>query len=174
MSHAFQTFRGILNASPSRAEREAGCEALPIHGKDSAYGDGLNSATKVRTAIQAVDGVDRGGIRNKHPTVKSVALMRWLCRLVTPPGGIVLDPFCGSGSTGVACVAEGFRFIGVERELESVAIARARIAHALTVEQDTAPLLKYAGVDRVEKRDEPPPQISLFGEVGDRPRKDER
>lgn len=58
--------------------------------------------------------------------------MRWLCRLVTPPGGIVLDPFCGSGTTGVAAVREGFRFVGIEREAEYVAIAEARVRHAST------------------------------------------
>lgn len=67
---------------------------------------------------------------NHHPTVKPVALMRYLCRLVTPPGGLVLDPFCGSGSTGVACVLEGFRFIGCEREAEYAAIARDRLGLA--------------------------------------------
>jgi site-specific DNA-methyltransferase (adenine-specific) len=53
--------------------------------------------------------------------------MRYLVRLVTPPGGVVLDPFMGSGSTGKACVMEGFSFIGIEREAEYVEIARARI-----------------------------------------------
>ena len=56
--------------------------------------------------------------------------MRYLCRLITPPGGIVLDPFMGSGSTGKAAVLEGFNFIGIERELEYIEIARARI-HAV-------------------------------------------
>jgi site-specific DNA-methyltransferase (adenine-specific) len=65
---------------------------------------------------------------NKHPTVKPTDLMRYLCRLVTPPGGIVLDPFAGSGSTGKGATLEGFRFIGIEREAEYVEIARARIA----------------------------------------------
>jgi DNA modification methylase len=69
---------------------------------------------------------DRG--ENAHPTVKPTDLMRYLCRLVTPKGGIVLDPFMGSGSTGKAAVLEGFRFIGIEREAEYVAIAKARIA----------------------------------------------
>ena len=72
---------------------------------------------------------DRGG-DNHHPTVKPTALMRYLCRLVTPPGGLVLDPFAGSGSTGKAAIAEGFLFIGIEREAEYVEIARARIAAA--------------------------------------------
>ena len=70
---------------------------------------------------------DRGG-DNKHPTVKPTDLMRYLCRLVTPPGGVVLDPFTGSGSTGKAAALEGFRFIGIEREAEYVEIAKARIA----------------------------------------------
>lgn len=68
--------------------------------------------------------------RNHHPTVKPTALMRYLCRLVTPPGGTVLDPFMGSGSTGKAAILEGFRFIGIEREPDYIEIARARIGHA--------------------------------------------
>ena len=65
---------------------------------------------------------------NIHPTVKPTALMRYLCRLVTPPGGIVLDPFAGSGSTGKAGALGGCRFIGIEREMEYCKIAEARIA----------------------------------------------
>ena len=55
--------------------------------------------------------------------------MRYLCRLVTPPNGVILDPFMGSGSTGKAAVLEGFSFIGIEREAEYLEIAKARIAH---------------------------------------------
>jgi site-specific DNA-methyltransferase (adenine-specific) len=65
--------------------------------------------------------------QNFHPTVKPVALMRHLVRLVTPPGGLVLDPFVGSGSTLLAAEAEGFRSIGIEKEAEYVAIAQARL-----------------------------------------------
>ncbi len=68
---------------------------------------------------------DRGD-GNTHPTVKPTDLMRYLCRLVTPPGGTVLDPFMGSGSTGVAAQLEGFKFIGIERDPAYVAIARSR------------------------------------------------
>jgi site-specific DNA-methyltransferase (adenine-specific) len=57
--------------------------------------------------------------------------MRWLCRLVTPPGGVVLDPFMGSGSTGIACVQEGFDFVGIEIDPDYHAIAQARIDYAL-------------------------------------------
>lgn len=70
---------------------------------------------------------DRGG-ENNHPTVKPTDLMAYLCRLVTPPGGVVLDPFMGSGSTGKAAMLEGFHFIGIEREAEYLEIARARIS----------------------------------------------
>jgi hypothetical protein len=71
---------------------------------------------------------DRGDA-NHHPTVKPTDLMRYLCRLVTPPNGTILDPFMGSGSTGKAAIMEGFRFIGIEREAEYLEIARARIDH---------------------------------------------
>ena len=63
--------------------------------------------------------------------MKALSLMRWLCRLITPPGGIILDPFLGSGSTGVAALAEGFKFVGIEREAEYMEIARRRIAAAV-------------------------------------------
>ena len=72
---------------------------------------------------------DRGE-GNTHSTVKPTDLMKYLCRLITPPGGTILDPFMGSGSTGKAAMLEGFNFIGIEREAEYVEIARARIQHA--------------------------------------------
>jgi len=72
---------------------------------------------------------------NKHPTVKPTDLMRYLVRLITPPGGLVLDPFTGSGSTGKASILEGFRFLGIEREAEYVEIAKARVAHAIQKRQ---------------------------------------
>jgi DNA modification methylase len=99
-------------SKPSRAEREAGCAALPEK-RIRIYSKG---ATRPR--------------RNTHPTVKPVDLMRWLIRLVCPPGGLVFDPFAGSGSTGVATLREGRRFVGIEKEPEYAQIARARVAHA--------------------------------------------
>lgn len=110
----------IYQAKSSRRERNAGLEGLPERAA-GAYGefagDGRGRQTEHTPAA------------NHHPTVKPVALMRWLCRLVTPPGGLVLDPFCGSGSTGMAALLEGFSFVGVEQDAEYVTIARARIAH---------------------------------------------
>jgi site-specific DNA-methyltransferase (adenine-specific) len=89
----------------------------------------LNDAARFFYCAKA-SKADRGD-DNHHPTVKPTDLMRYLCRLVTPPGGTVLDPFAGSGSTGKAAALEGFRFIGIEREAEYVEIARARIAAAV-------------------------------------------
>ncbi len=73
--------------------------------------------------------ITKEGRGNTHSTVKSIALMRWLVRLITPPGGTVLDPFAGSGTTGVACVEEGVSFVGCEQSAEFAEIARARIKH---------------------------------------------
>lgn len=87
------------------------------------------------------DAEDRLG--SKHPTVKPVDLMAYLVRLVTPPGGLVLDPFAGSGTTGMACMREGFRAILIEREAEYVADIKRRIAH---VRGEDAPL--FAEVSR--------------------------
>lgn len=67
------------------------------------------------------------GVGNNHPTPKSTALMTYLIRLVTPPGGVVLDPFMGSGSTGVAAIKDGFKFVGIEKELEYYEIAKSRL-----------------------------------------------
>ena len=72
--------------------------------------------------------------KNNHPTVKPTNLMRYLVKLVTPVGGTVLDPFMGSGSTGKACMIEGFNFIGIEREQEYMDIAEARIKNAKELE----------------------------------------
>lgn len=117
-------------AKASRSERDAGLDSLPVRQCD--VGDDRDSGSFNERLGVRQDGSERKAVkgRNTHPTVKSIALMSWLCRLITPPGGVCLDPFLGSGSTGVACVNEGFSFIGIEREAEYLEIARLRIAHA--------------------------------------------
>ncbi|WP_163009985.1 DNA methyltransferase, partial [Pseudomonas viridiflava] len=82
---------------------------------------------KIGTTLRKVQTTDTTG--NNHPTVKPTDLMAYQCRLVTPAGGVVLDPFTGSGSTGKAAVREGFQFIGCEIDVQYAAIARARIEH---------------------------------------------
>jgi len=105
--------RLFFASKANRREREAGCEAL----------------TRREVPIYSHQGGPLRLVRNTHPTVKPLKLMRWLARLLCPPGGTVLDPFAGSGSTGAACVLEGRRFVGIEREGRYVPIACARITH---------------------------------------------
>lgn len=107
-------------AKASRKDRNEGCEEM------------VPTTTSDGRAVAADNAYQRGKTErnNHHPTVKPTDLMRYLCRLVTPPGGIVLDPFMGSGSTGKAAVLEGFRFIGIEREDAYIAIAEARLKKA--------------------------------------------
>jgi site-specific DNA-methyltransferase (adenine-specific) len=117
-------YRFFYVAKPSTRERDAGLEHLPKRDGAELTGRAPDSAglDNPRAGASATRA-------NSHPTVKSIALMRYLTRLATPPGGLVLDPFTGSGTTGCAAVLEGFRFSGAEREAEYVEIARARLAH---------------------------------------------
>lgn len=111
-------------AKPSRAERDQGCGHLPARtgGEATDREDGSAGTQNPRAGAGRT-----GGARNHHPTVKPVELMRYLVRLVTPPGGTVLDPFTGSGTTGMAALLEGVQFVGLEREAEYITIAKARI-----------------------------------------------
>ena len=117
-------------AKASRSEREAGLGGMPLALSRNGQTHHNGQAT-TRMGRTADEGQRPAALAaNHHPTVKPVALMRWLVRLVTPPGGLVLDPFAGSGSTGVACVLEGLRFAGIEQDAEYAEIARRRVAHA--------------------------------------------
>ena len=117
-------------AKTSRRERDHGLDAFPARsaGEATDREDGSAGLSSPRAGAGRT-----GGSRNMHPCVKPVALMRQLVRLVTPPGGIVLDPFVGSGSTGMAARLEGARFVGIDLSEEYLAIAHARIAAALTL-----------------------------------------
>lgn len=111
-------------AKASKRDRDEGLDHLPKKP------GGMVSNTSGQHMTRRDEGYQVAPRANNHPTVKPTDLMRYLCRLVTPPGGTVLDPFIGSGSTGKAAMLEGFRFIGIEREAEYVEIARARISDA--------------------------------------------
>jgi site-specific DNA-methyltransferase (adenine-specific) len=104
-------------------------DALGPGGHVFFVGDELLNIVRVRKASRRERTCD-GAVENNHPTVKPVALLRWMIRLITPPGGIVLDPFAGSGSTGIAALDEKCNAILVEREAEYVDIANARLAQA--------------------------------------------
>ncbi|MBG4395206.1 site-specific DNA-methyltransferase [Pseudomonas aeruginosa] len=121
-------------AKATRRDRNEGCEHMerkPLH-----WSSGSQNPGSFQT-----EGTDKTS-HNNHPTVKPTDLMAYLVRLVTPPGGKVLDPFTGSGSTGKAAVREGVEFVGIEREAPYLAIAEARIAHEL--ERVTAAAMETA------------------------------
>jgi len=131
-------FQRLLTSESTQA---ANCATTDGGNLAGSAASGTTSITSTSEAMASVLGADLAACAtlwrtsanawtSNHPTVKPTDLMRYLCRLVTPPGGVVLDPFTGSGSTGKAAILEGFRFIGVEREAEYVEIARARIAAA--------------------------------------------
>ena len=142
--------RFFYSAKASRADRNEGCDA--IQNREG----GMNSNTSGQH-ITRRDGWKPAPVKNNHPTVKPTSLMRYLCRLVTPPGGTVMDIFMGSGSTGKAAILEGFRFIGFDLDSDSdgnplgyLDLARARI--------------EYARLQRliIEEEERRPPQLDLF------------
>ena len=110
-------------AKASKRDRNEGLEGLPFG--ESKFGN------QKETVDGSLNSKHRGAPRqNFHPTVKPTDLMRYLIKLVTPPGGVVLDPFTGSGSTGKAAILEGFDFIGIELTAEYLPIIEGRLAHA--------------------------------------------
>lgn len=128
-------------AKASRAERERGLEDFePITGAEAVNRKPDTSGLK---SPRAGAGRSAATVRNPHPTVKPIALMRWLVRLVTPPGGLVVDPFCGSGSTLIAAREEGHTFVGIDLSPEYCRIAQARVEGAEVVvaglPEDAAP-----------------------------------
>lgn len=112
-------------AKVSRAERNAGLDGFPLaKSADDGYG---SIQTPILDRAAPRENWEPHRTANNHPTVKPISLMRWLVRLVTPPGGLVLDPFLGSGTTGIAAALEGFHFLGIEREADYMRIAAARL-----------------------------------------------
>lgn len=136
-------------------------EGCAFHGAKMSRRAAKASATK--PVKGARDGLCRScnGHRSHagHPTVKPEALMRYLVRLVTPPGGVVLDPFCGSGSTGVAVVKEGFRFLGIDKTPEFVLLSRARLTDVLDKLSKNEP-----PVEEVDQDEDEPDEEELEGE----------
>jgi site-specific DNA-methyltransferase (adenine-specific) len=112
-------------AKASKSDREEGCEELPTQEKPA------HMRTGNGTGEPSMDGFQPTQRKNTHPTVKPTELMRYLVRLITPPNGVVLDPFNGSGSTGKASMLEGMQYIGIEMNPEYIKIAEARISNAL-------------------------------------------
>jgi len=119
--------RLVYCAKASKADRDEGCDGL----EEVVASNALARASQLRGEEATCISNAYLPRRNLHPTVKPTALMRYLCRLVTPPGGVVLDPFLGSGSTGKAATQEGFGMVGIEIDEHYFKIARARIEAAM-------------------------------------------
>ena len=134
-------------AKASKRDRDEGLDAMTTVTADP-YGQ--HRGRRMEGNDTRIDGKPPAQGKNHHPTVKPTDLMVYLVRLVTPPGGLVLDPFMGSGSTGKAAIREGFRFIGCEMSPDYLEIAEARIAHELA---------------RIEASRAAAPQLDLFGEA---------
>jgi site-specific DNA-methyltransferase (adenine-specific) len=115
-------------AKTSKSDRNEGCENLEA--RKSGMSNGAQLHGEGYEKGQGI-GLNRVVSReNFHPTVKPTSLMQYLCRLITPPGGTILDPFMGSGSTGKAAVKEGFSFVGIEMSPDYFTIAKQRILAA--------------------------------------------
>lgn len=114
-------------AKASKSERNKGLEGFEEKRPDIRDSKGMGTFEEKGVGKQS----------NFHPTVKPVKLMQYLVRLITPPNGIVLDPFCGSGTTGIACKIEGFEFVGMEQDPEYSKIAEARISNWVEEKEKT-------------------------------------
>lgn len=133
-------------AKASKSERNRGLsefeEKKPQHDFGTDFGESRSTRTHTPT-------------KNFHPTVKPVKLMQYLVRLITPPFGKVLDPFCGSGTTGIACKLEGFEFVGIEQDAEYCKIAEARIVNYTEEQEEELKLIE-------ENQENKATQLELF------------
>ena len=154
---ARDAIRFFYAAKADRAERDLGLRDAAHHSPGKVTGR-LDGSAGLRSPRAGAGRT--GGGKNIHPTVKPIDLMAWLCRLVTPPGGIVLDPFMGSGSTGIAAVRHGFRFLGIEQSPEYFDIACRRIAHAVEQEE------RMPRIEREITKAVRAEQLSMFAAAG--------
>ncbi len=133
---------GVLRVpKPSRAEKNAGCEGLEEKAAGGLEGNVPGARETLRLAGDGVTPVQPVMSRNYHPTTKPTTLFAFLCTLACPRGGVVLDPFGGSGTTGVAAIDCGMHWVLIEREAEYVAIAEARTEHAAAARRQSQPAL---------------------------------
>lgn len=132
-------------AKASKSERNNGLRNLEVKQTKGGGGTYNEEAGAKYGSIKAAG-------QNFHPTVKPIKLMQYLVRLVTPPNGIVLDPFCGSGTTGIACKLEGFQFVGMEQDPEYAKIAEGRIKNYKEKKKEPLQEIKQEdGKDKVKK-----------------------
>lgn len=138
--------KGAFHADEGSAARFFYCAKAARSDRNEGIGGSDTPAVQQHATMRVREQADWAGRNgNHHPTVKPTELMRYLVRLVTPLGGLVLDPFMGSGSTGKAATLEGMSFTGIDLSAEYVEIARQRIAHAVETYRREQPLLLGVG-----------------------------
>jgi len=141
-------------AKASKSERNNGLEGFEEK-QTKGGGGGIGDYLEDVNSASGKYGSEKAPSKNFHPTVKPVKLMQYLVRMVTPPNGIVLDPFCGSGTTGIACKLEGLNFVGIDITPEYCEIADARIKNFVEEEDE-----KLKMID--DEEDSKWTQLSLF------------
>jgi len=144
-------------AKASKSERNKGLEGFDA--KQMAWSNQAKAELKRGNIEFADDTKMHNKVQervNFHPTVKPIKLMQYLVRLVTPPNGIVLDPFVGSGTTGIACKLEGFNFVGLEQDIEYCKIAEARIKNYANEPDENIRIVENNKIEKTET------QLSLF------------
>jgi site-specific DNA-methyltransferase (adenine-specific) len=140
-------------AKASKSERNRGLNGFETK-QTKGGGGGIGDYLEDVNSASGKYGSEKAPSRNHHPTIKPVKLMQYLVRLITPPNGLVLDPFCGSGTTGIACKLENFNFVGMELDAEYAKIAEARVAN-YTEEPETE-------LEFIEEEQQPQRQLNLF------------
>ena len=123
---------GVYGGGKGLGTTSAHLSADEVRG-DPGFGD-VGGASRFFYTAKASKSERNAGLKgeeNKHPTVKATALMEYLIKMITPPGGVVIDAFMGSGSTGVSAIKLGRSFVGIDQEKENVEVAKARITHAV-------------------------------------------
>jgi site-specific DNA-methyltransferase (adenine-specific) len=140
-------------AKASKSERNKGLDEFEEK-QTVGGGGGIGDYLEDVNSASGKYGSEKATNKNFHPTVKPIKLMQYLVRLITPPNGIVLDPFCGSGTTGVACKLEGFQFVGLEQDADYAKIAQARIDN---YEEEKPTIKKSIKIEEIE-----PNQLDIF------------
>jgi DNA modification methylase len=139
VTHPSKAARFFYCAKASTKERNLGCEHLDprqVTGGGGLVAQQRDDGTLETSSLGGKYGSVKAVKNNYHPTVKPIALMEYLCKLVTPHGGLILDPYLGSGTTMVAALKQGYRCYGIEINLDYIAIAKARVEYYLTDHPD--------------------------------------
>jgi DNA modification methylase len=144
-------------AKASKSERNKGLEGFDEK-QSVGGGGGIGDYIEDVNSASGKYGSEKAPNKNFHPTVKPIKLMQYLARLITPPNGKVLDPFCGSGTTGIACKLEGFEFVGMEQDPEYTKIAQARIENYKEGKDELK--VREAKID--ESKNDEQSQLTLF------------